>query len=160
MKQVVPMGDIALNGLFISDQKNNYKRFEKILAHFENSFIIANLETPIRAGDNLNPNKNTHLYTDEDIVAEVLPLLNVRLVSLANNHIGDYGIDGVKKTIDVLDKLNILHTGAGSEKKHIEPIIFDLENKKIAENIIKPKNKIAKNAIYCFPQELTLCSPL
>lgn len=132
INDLILLGDIALNGLFVSDKKNNYKRFEQILPIFENdSFTIANLEMPIRAGSELNPEKNIHFYTEEDVVSEVLPLLNIRLLSLANNHIGDFGLPGVKKTIEVLDRLGIRHTGAGYKSEHIEPVTFVLNNLKV-----------------------------
>lgn len=43
----------------------------------------------------------------------VLKKLNVIGVTLANNHVMDYGSEGLEHTIDLLDKNNILHSGAG-----------------------------------------------
>jgi len=127
------VGDIALDGLYLSDKKHNLNRFKEVLHLFNNNDItIANLETPIANGNELNPNKSIHFYSEEDVVREILPLLNIKVVSLANNHIGDYGIPGINKTIEVLEELNIYHTGAGIKKSHIEPSIFEVNSKKIA----------------------------
>lgn len=128
------LGDIAFNGLFLKDKQNNVHRFNEISHYFDDStFTIANLEVPVKGKDGeRNPNKNIHFYTEPDVVKEILPLLKIKVVSLANNHIGDYGVSGVQNTIDVLDELEILHTGAGTEKKHIDPVIFDFAGEKVA----------------------------
>lgn len=134
MQKITLIGDIALTGLFVKSKVNNFNRFKEVIELFNNStFAIANLEVPIKGNnDDLNPNKNIHFYTESEIVKEIFPLLKIKIVSLANNHIGDYGISGVQSTIDVLDELKILHTGAGTKTEHIEPLIFELNRKKIA----------------------------
>ncbi|APF20142.1 capsule synthesis protein PGA_cap [Caldithrix abyssi DSM 13497] len=129
------MGDIAINGLFLlRKEEDNKKRIEKIAHLFcRNLGIIANFEVPIIGNkNNFDFNKDKHFYTYTHVVKTILPLLQIKVVSLANNHIYDCGLSGVKKTIDVLDDLNILHTGAGIKSEHVEPAIFDLNNKSIA----------------------------
>jgi poly-gamma-glutamate synthesis protein (capsule biosynthesis protein) len=39
----------------------------------------------------------------------------IRLVSLANNHILDYGVEGLMETLRILDARGIAHAGAGSD---------------------------------------------
>ena len=57
------VGDIALDGLYLSDKKHNLNRFKEVLHLFNNNDItIANLETPIANGNELNPNKSIHFY--------------------------------------------------------------------------------------------------
>ena len=103
------IGDIALNGLLIQEQQHNSRRFKEISNIFNDlSFSIANLELPVKGKDgDKNPNKNIYFYTRPDVVKEVLPLLKIKLVSLANNHICDYGVSGVQNTINTLDELTI-----------------------------------------------------
>ncbi|MEE1186795.1 MAG: CapA family protein [Acutalibacteraceae bacterium] len=90
-----------------------------ILPYFNNSdFRIVNLECPLadikkhkpiqKAGPNL-------ICSPENIV--FLNTANIDAVTLANNHIGDFGENAVKDTLDLLDENNILHSGAG---KNIE----------------------------------------
>ncbi len=40
----------------------------------------------------------------------------VDYVSVANNHIGDYGLDGLRDTLAVLDRSGIAHAGAGLDR--------------------------------------------
>ena len=56
---------------------------------------------------------------------------NVNCVSLANNHIYDCKMSGLKATISVLDELDIYHTGAGWEEQHIEPVIIETGGNKL-----------------------------
>lgn len=125
------IGDIALNGLLTSEVEYNKIRFNPVREELKDTFVFCNLETPIKIGHFLNPNKNIHHFTSEEVGREVLSLLNIKMVSLANNHIGDCGLESIKKTISILDDLGILHTGAGYEPKHLEPAILIFENKTI-----------------------------
>ncbi|MBU1110697.1 CapA family protein [Patescibacteria group bacterium] len=59
-----------------------------------------------------------------------LTINNIDLVSLAGNHLGDYGIDGIEYTLDVLNKNNILFTGAGKDSAEAyQPQIIELVNR-------------------------------
>lgn len=42
-----------------------------------------------------------------------LKAVKANAVTLANNHIGDFGPEAVKATLDLLDKNNIMYAGAG-----------------------------------------------
>jgi poly-gamma-glutamate synthesis protein (capsule biosynthesis protein) len=44
----------------------------------------------------------------------VLRVARIDAVTIANNHIGDFGLKGMMETIEVLDDAGIPHTGAGS----------------------------------------------
>lgn len=56
--------------------------------------------------------------------------LNVDLVTLANNHIMDYGIEGLKSTISVLDTAGISYVGIGNSlKEAYQPYITQIDNK-------------------------------
>jgi poly-gamma-glutamate synthesis protein (capsule biosynthesis protein) len=46
-------------------------------------------------------------------VVETLRLGRVRFAALANNHIADFGLDGLLETVAVLDSAGIAHAGAG-----------------------------------------------
>jgi len=134
MTDLILLGDLALNGLFVFDKINNIKRIKEVAEVIDKSgFSICNLEVPVKGNDSdLNPDKNIYFYTDSDVVKEILPLLKIKVVSLANNHIGDYGISGVKNTIDILDELKIKHTGAGTKREHLNPVLFNISEYKVA----------------------------
>lgn len=62
------------------------------------------------------------------LTIDVLKKLNVIGVCLANNHIMDFGDLGLKETIEILDKNNIMHTGAGKNlEAALKPMIINIE---------------------------------
>ena len=54
-----------------------------------------------------------NLFMKQDVAFHVLNKLNIDLVTLANNHIMDFGFDGLQNTIDELDCNGIDYVGAG-----------------------------------------------
>ena len=67
-----------------------------------------------------------------DKFIEVLKMLNVKAVNLANNHIMDYGKEGLDIVINKLDAAGIGHFGAGDNlETAIKPYIFTCNNYKI-----------------------------
>ena len=131
MIQIV--GDIAPTGLYVEQSQNNSKRIENILPYFENDFLkIANLETPVFVEKSENPLKNKIHTTNYKALCDILIPLNVNIVSLANNHIFDCTLPGLKATIKILDDLGIKFSGAGYEKKHLEPVLIKHYGKTIA----------------------------
>lgn len=73
---------------------------------------IVNLECPLTTGSNpikkSGPNLKAHPKT-----VKLLKDMNVDIVCLANNHIMDYGTEGLRDTIDVLEQNGIKYVGAG-----------------------------------------------
>jgi poly-gamma-glutamate capsule biosynthesis protein CapA/YwtB (metallophosphatase superfamily) len=78
--------------------------------------VIANLESPITA--HRKPWRATwktfHFRADPAAV-EMLHSANIRLVSLANNHILDFNAEGLFETIRHLDAAGIAYAGAGRD---------------------------------------------
>ena len=75
--------------------------------------LIPNLEGGISAaGDRKIRKRGSNLAQGEEIL-QVLKILSVKGVTLANNHIMDFGPEGLKRTVGVLDSEGILHCGAG-----------------------------------------------
>lgn len=77
-----------------------------------NYSVILNLEGPITTATKEIYKRGEHLRQSMRTI-EVLKLLNVVAVSLANNHMMDYGEEGLRDTIQLLDANNIQHSGAG-----------------------------------------------
>lgn len=95
------------------------------------SLTIANLECPAtdynvaitKCGPTLKA-----LYKD----VEKLKGVGFDCVSLANNHILDYGIQGVNDTFKACDTCDLKYVGAGQNKEDArKPIILDANGKKI-----------------------------
>src|ERR1035437_5081649 len=104
-------GDLFLGRRLESIAKNNPESLfdKKVLQLFEESdFNILNLESPLTdAGD-----EHQILKTGPSLKAapETIAALNsikTHLVTLANNHIYDYGDKGITNTLEVCKKNNI-----------------------------------------------------
>lgn len=81
----------------------------------ENDLNIINLETTLTKNEKKVP-KVFNFKADPDKVQTLIEG-NIDVVTLANNHSLDFSEEGLLETIEVLDKANILHVGAG---KNIE----------------------------------------
>jgi len=127
------IGDIAATGLISEDQQNNASRYAEpaeILKKMD--LAIANLEVPVKAGEDFNEYKDKYHFASLEATKQVLNLLNIGMVSLANNHMFDLKMGGLQATIELLDEMGVKHTGAGWKEEHIEPVIYNLKNNKIA----------------------------
>lgn len=82
---------------------------------------IVNLEQPI-SNNNKIENKST-LYTDSFAISQ-LKELKVHAVNIANNHIHDKGLDGIKETICHLDNAKIGSFGAGKNIFEAEKVYW------------------------------------
>jgi|GEM_PF-633103 len=87
--------------------------------------IILNLEAPItRTGNGWQGKIN--LKTENNPVQEVFAD-KVAAVCLANNHIMDYGAEGLQETIAVLRGMGLPHFGAGTLSNNcLNPLIVDV----------------------------------
>ena len=91
---------------------------------------IVNLECPFtERGEKLKKNFNFRARLE---LVRVLQEGAVDVVSLANNHINDWGRDGVRDTIRTLDKARIAHFGAGMNLNQARrPVILERNGMKI-----------------------------
>jgi len=127
------LGDIAFTGILSSEPYKNICRFKEITNILTRSdFVIANFEAPVKTNENRNDYKKFIHYCLKESAEDLCKMLNIGCVSLANNHIYDCKIEGLKATINMLDDLGILHTGAGWLRLHTEPVLMELRGTKIA----------------------------
>ncbi len=75
---------------------------------------IINLETTLTESQRAVP-KVFNFRSDPKNI-QVLKVANIKVVSLANNHIKDFDDEGLRDTITTLDNEDILHVGAGGNK--------------------------------------------
>ena len=86
---------------------------DNVLKLFSKSDInIVNLEAPITSSKYKINKTGPHLKHSNKVF-EILNKLNVNIVTLANNHLMDYGNLGFSDTIDAITKNNIDFVGAG-----------------------------------------------
>lgn len=99
-------------------KRNNYK-------------CILNLEGTLFQSKHKIKKRGPNLCQSTKII-EVLKKLNVIGVTLANNHIYDYGEEGLLKTIEILRKNNIKYCGAGKNiSESLKPMEIIYDEKKI-----------------------------
>lgn len=80
---------------------------------------IGNLETSITRSDDHARGKGIH-YRMSPANVEVLQPPGFDCLSLANNHVLDWGTEGLTETIDTLDRSAIGHCGAGRTRAQAE----------------------------------------
>lgn len=132
MSKTVILGDIAFTGILSSEPEKNKERYKEVTPVLsEAGLVFANLEVPVKVDELQNEFKKLIHYSLPGPTEELLKLLNIGCVSLANNHIYDCKMSGLKATIYLLDKLGIYHTGAGWLPEHTEPVIIEHDQKKI-----------------------------
>jgi poly-gamma-glutamate synthesis protein (capsule biosynthesis protein) len=108
---------IIAGDLFISESFINKVVIDKSVQDlFASADIrILNLEAPITVENRKNRITKTgpYLQNYKEAVVPILNCLNINLVTLANNHILDYGSRGLTDTLEVLKDNNIAYVGAG-----------------------------------------------
>lgn len=124
-------GDFCVTSSFTSADLFN----DEIIDFFKSSDLnIVNMECPVVETGTLEKIKKTgpHLCTDENIF-NLLKEINIHVVTLANNHILDYGFDGINATLNGCLKNGILTTGAGKNiKEASKPVIIEKKGIRIA----------------------------
>lgn len=125
---IVLGGDIMLNQI-----SPKLKPLEALRPLFQSGDVgIANLEIPLTTSRKATPYKTAaeiKARTQYILKADPQHILGIKnaginLVSLANNHVMDYGAEGLNEMIGLLTKHNILYAGAGptiSEAKEVVP---------------------------------------
>ncbi|MFW6009571.1 MAG: CapA family protein [archaeon] len=119
---------------------------------FSSDIRIFNLETPITDFKTPISKNGLNLSVFTDTINGIVGL-KPSLVSLANNHIMDQGLEGYKSTINLLNTNSIPQVGSGYNlKKASKPFIIEKIGKKIGiyscaehEFTIAEKNKAGAN---------------
>lgn len=93
--------------------------------------VVANLESPITQKTSVLADKSTHLRSDPSVI-NLLKGLSTNVVCIANNHICDYGLEGLMETIKLLEKNQIRCIGAGENKHAAESaVVIEKQDLKI-----------------------------
>jgi poly-gamma-glutamate synthesis protein (capsule biosynthesis protein) len=151
------VGDIMLSGKIgekINDKKTGYlfDKVRHILA--ESDITIGNLENPLSDRGEKSIGKD-FIFRASPNVAKPLKDSGINIVSLANNHILDYGPVALDDTISILKKVGISYAGAGENlKKACKPLFIETNNLKIAFLAFTYAYPARKNAPGCCPCDL------
>jgi poly-gamma-glutamate capsule biosynthesis protein CapA/YwtB (metallophosphatase superfamily) len=113
------LGDVMLGRLVndrLKDAPADYPWGDTLPVLRRADVRIANLECVLAAGGEPEPGKVFHFRSDPGNV-ESLRCAGIDVVSLANNHVLDFGPDAFREMLPLLDGAGILHAGAGMDKE-------------------------------------------
>ena len=126
--KIALLGDIALFGRYCVNNENDVldalSGLKNALSEFD--FIVANLEAPLTSNTKRAGSKSAYIRSEIKNV-EVLKYLGVNAVSLANNHIFDFGLKGLQDTLQILKENNIDYYGVNSNSLNL-----NIQGEKIA----------------------------
>ena len=108
------MGDISLNNCYNNFYNNSVNPFggvDNLLR--ESNFNVGNLECFSKGKKGENKLKHPRLNTNSETLS-LLKHLNLKVVTLAHNHVYDNLLDGYIETTRQLDKNKIQYIGAGT----------------------------------------------
>ena len=92
---------------------------------------FGNLEVPLTKRGAPAEKAATHRASPD--CAEDLQAFGLTAVTLANNHLLDYGLEGMRDTFAVLDDVGMAHVGAGENAvEGLEPAVFSTEHGTVA----------------------------
>lgn len=119
--KIALLGDIALIGMFSVTKSNDVLSRLKTISCYLNQFdyIIGNLETPFSRKKKPHGAKSAFLYSAPENI-EIIKYLHISAVNLANNHIYDFGKEGVMTTIELLEQADVDWFGLNGKEFNIE----------------------------------------
>ena len=132
---IVASGDILLGGS--AAQTLERHGFEHAFAATRDilcaaDIALGNLEAPLTNSLDEYTDKRFRFKVNPEAV-EALANAGFDLLTLANNHMGDYGHQGVLDTIAILNDAGLKSAGAGSNLQHArEAAIFDIDGTRVA----------------------------
>lgn len=97
----------------------------------DSDLVVGNLETPL-AGEAMGYVSNYYEMNAPDSFADTLKNIGITVVTTANNHCLDRGVDGMLRTLDVLDEKGILHTGTFRSAAENRPLIVEKNGERMA----------------------------
>jgi len=108
------VGDVMIERSFAQSGRGNGARFQAAIAAMrEADLVIANLEMPLSRRGSKVP-KHSNLRSDPDVIRDV-QTMGVQAVTLANNHMCDYGPEGLLDTVAACREAGIACCGAGAD---------------------------------------------
>jgi poly-gamma-glutamate capsule biosynthesis protein CapA/YwtB (metallophosphatase superfamily) len=135
--RLAAMGDIMLSravGAHFRDRPEDFA-MEELGALLQNHDVVfANLENPVATGGARHRVQNPHVtFRCHPDAVRVLRTLGITAVSLANNHMLDYGPAALAETLETLDAAGIGHAGAGRDYEDANrPLLIEARGMKLA----------------------------
>lgn len=131
-ERLLLVGDVMIRGRVPEDSWQPIHPFSEMVRYLnERGVVVANLEMPLSTRGVKMP-KWSNLRSHPDVVADVRKA-GIDAVSLANNHMLDYGPEALFDTLATCDKAGIPRCGAGEDlDASLEPVVLDVGQKQVA----------------------------
>lgn len=129
---LVVVGDIRLDGPVgaIASSEGESAPVALVKDSLEGDFLLGNLEQPLTRRGTPATKKFTFRAPPER--AGVLKACGFTALGLANNHVMDFGPDGLADTLAALDKAGLPHMGAGADVAQARrPFYFERNGLKV-----------------------------
>lgn len=111
---------------------NPFKEIAPLLATADFRFVNLESQLSDQGGETQSPN-HFLIFTGPPGGAAVLKRAGIDMVSVANNHMWDYGKRALFETLDNLDQAGVAHAGARKQPNtQYEPVIVDIKGWKVA----------------------------
>lgn len=128
-------GDVMLGGRWEQQVSRNsyFYPFEQIAPEFARADITwVNLEAPLTSRGKEFVDKKFRFRVRPEAVTG-LKRAGISVVTLANNHIMDFGSQGLSDTLQLLQMAGIDHVGAGADLSQArKPVIYNLRGIRVA----------------------------
>ena len=112
------LGDISLNNKIMDNVSKKIELpFDSLVDTQKYDFVFANFESPISLTD-VPVRKKVTLRTTKEAGAELKKINENIVVSLANNHLLDYGLTGYNETVKALNAKGIDYFGVVEHKDY------------------------------------------
>lgn len=114
-------GDVVLRNRaeneFFAGNKDFFHQYRSLAS--KHDLAVVNLEAPLTVSLNSIAKTGPALKMQPDTI-NFLKDVGVNLVTLANNHIFDFGETGLRDTLEIIDNSSLSYVGAGMNKEQIE----------------------------------------
>ncbi len=127
MSKLLFLGDLFYD---YEDDQDDIKKIAEFI-HKNGYRCILNLEGSMFESSERTKKRGPNLAHSAKCI-DVLKSLNVVAVALSNNHMMDFGKEGLKRTLETLDANGILHCGAGMNlEESLKPVVLNENGKRI-----------------------------
>ncbi len=94
-------------------------------------YKVVNLECPLTKSKSKIAKTGPHLKADPDSI-NLLKRFDINICNLANNHIKDYGIQGIIDTCSLLESSNIQFIGLHKDEDNNNLLLINIDNTQVA----------------------------
>ena len=136
MARLIVVGDTFLGGEFSRGQEVSGDTFmseelrERLLGA---DAVICNLEAPITDSTSPIQIPGKHRFRAPAKAISALEWSGIGVATLANNHMMDFGVQGLKDTLRALDSIGVRYTGAGEDGTEArQPALIQCGNLRVA----------------------------